>query len=417
MEVVLISVLSTALFTGLLTWLNRRALRPRWQPAAVMAAERHRGLRLLPHAERPRALVGTVAGRAVEVSVDMADLDRRDKGFFEIAVDAQLPSGLMLHRERVGSQLRAVMGGEDIQVGVPGFDERVRISAPGSPHDIVSRLSGAVRRPILELLAVGDLRTSRGKVIARQPVGNVDPGALADHISLLVAVVSAIDDGLDTAARLARGVMHDEEPNYRLRCFELATTIPDSEAAHALARSCLTHRDLLVRVRAARFLHDEAGEAALNEVLRSPSTPAEPRAAALDALAELARPPSTGLLIEHLTVAAPAVRAAAARCLGQVGTPGAIESLARLLDEPAREVRIAAIEGLGACAPLAMVDQLGERTQGMLRDASEKRAARLAVARIQARHSGDAGRLSLVGPDTRGALAVVPEADAERVDG
>ncbi len=111
------------------------------------------------------------------------------------------------------------------------------------------------------------------------------------------------------------------------------------------------------------------------------------------------------------------MRAAAARCLGQVGTPGAIESLARLLDEPAREVRIAAIEGLGACAPLAMVDQLGERTQGMLRDASEKRAARLAVARIQARHSGDAGRLSLVGPDTRGALAVVPEADAERVDG
>ena len=413
MEAVLITLLSTAL----LTWLVALGTRPRWQGPVAQAAEQHPGLRILQRSERPRVLAGTVAGRAVEVSVDAVDLDRPGKGFLEIAVDAQLPAGVVLHRESVGSQLRAVVQGEDIQVGVPGFDERVHISAPTGSPDIVSRLNDGVRRPLLELLALGDLRTRRGKVIARQRIGNPDREALGRQIALLVAVVGALDDGLGTAARLARGVMHDDEPSYRLRCFELATTIPDSEAAQRLARSCLTHGDLLVRVRAAQFLHDEAGEAALNAVLRSPGTPAEPRAAALEALAELARPPSTDLLAEHLTVAFPAVRAAAARCLGQVGTPGAIEALGRLLDEPAREVRIAAIEGLGACAPLAVVDQLSERTQGMLRDPSEKRAARLAVARIQARHSGDAGRLSLVGPDTRGALAVIPQEDAERVDG
>lgn len=117
-------------------------------------------------------------------------------------------------------------------------------------------------------------------------------------------------------------------------------------------------------------------------------------------------PADAALLIEHLAVDSPAIRATVARCLGHVATPGALDALVELLDDPSVAVQVAAAEALGASATTDLIAPLRARGVSGARSASFKRAARDAVARIQARHRRDPGRLSLVLPGPRGALAL-----------
>jgi HEAT repeat protein len=67
---------------------------------------------------------------------------------------------------------------------------------------------------------------------------------------------------------------------------------------------------------------------------------------ASDALADIG-PPAADLLLEALADPLPAVRAQAARALGNAGDPRAIEPLARLLADPRPEVRPYAAQALG----------------------------------------------------------------------
>lgn len=129
------------------------------------------------------------------------------------------------------------------------------------------------------------------------------------------------------------------------------------------------------------------------------------RAAAPAPLDDRDPPVDAALLIEHLAVDSPALRAAVARSLGHVATARALDVLVGLLDDDSLDVRVAAAEALGASGPLDLVAPLSARAAAA-RSAPFKRAAREAVARIQARHGGDPGRLSLTAPDRAGGLTL-----------
>jgi len=91
------------------------------------------------------------------------------------------------------------------------------------------------------------------------------------------------------------------------------------------------------------------------------------------------------------------MRVAAARALGETGAPPAEGPLVSALRRPAMEVRIAAAEALGKVGSAGAVPFLRE-AEGRSPEEALQRAARQAVASIQARLSGaEHGQLSLAG--------------------
>ena len=165
---------------------------------------------------------------------------------------------------------------------------------------------------------------------------------------------------------------------------------------------------------AARLAHDDAGARVLSELLEQRDTSPTTRAAALTALAELERPPDLAELREHACAQDAAVRAAAARCLGHLPGPAVVATLRRLLDDPSPEVQAAALEALGACAPLSMAPDLAAVALATRRDGRVRRAAREAMARLQARTGAAPGQLALLPEPAQGALSF-PEALADAV--
>ncbi len=402
------------------------------------------GLRLLP---RERGILSTswpvMTGVVQGMSVEVEEFARDRVEFLRVTVGAprgrgaRVPAGLGLERER--SSL-GFLSREDVIVGDPAFDERVRVRGGAEPA--LAALGPEARLEILDALDAGNvLRVADGAVVVELQFEG-SPTRLAEEITRAARIATSLlvqgeGRGTGSAGRreaLVRRATEDPEPGVRLRALETLEEIGEMPGhAGEVARRLLADPHPEVRLRAAATLGEEGFET-LAAVVREPSrTDAgegrarlwweidagegrrhelaevlditregheRRRVRALELLvrrfpAELVRP----LLREALAAGSRPLTLAALRGVESAGDSSLEEIVVPLLHEPAEEVRVAAVAALGAVGTVTAVPRLRALAgaSGTLAF-TVRREVDAAVAAIQARLDGAAaGQVSLAG--------------------
>jgi hypothetical protein len=238
--------------------------------------------------------------------------------------------------------------------------------------------------------------------------------------------------------RLAENVRTEPEWRLRLETLRLlASTYPNHSATReALRRGCEDERQE-VQLQAALHLFDETGQATLLELatrewsddpvaakavatlgrVLSPDRALAILAHALrtrrlrtasacvDLLAETGGAAVVDTLAKVIRLESGDVAVAAARALGKSNMPAAETPLLAALTGDTPELRLAAAQSLGRVGTPAAVLPLQEAVE---RDGGLRRAAREAVARIQARGSGTPGQVSLA-EGTEGQVSIADD--------
>ncbi len=383
---------------------------------------------------------GTLEGRSVSV-----DEFTRDKQMgVRVTVtppvgDDGIPLDLSLEPER---QSLGIFRREDIIVGDPGFDEKVRIR--GSSRGALAALGADARREILAALAASEVvRLADGVVVVeillmRHRVLD-DVITRAARISALLGLPGEAGDPRDPRIvryreALAARAIGDPEPGVRLRALdELAQVRGWPERTRDVARRLLADPHPEVSQRAAVELGDEGfdmlaalvrsrfqradgegkermwweidlGEGRRYELAealdRSREGHERRRARALDLLVGRF-PPSRvrPLLREALERGSIPLRLAALRGIAVAGDPSFEGALLPFLDAAADDEREAAVAALGAAGTVAAVPRLRSlaAASGALAFAA-RREIEAAVSAIQSRLDGAAaGQVSLAG--------------------
>ena len=331
-----------------------------------------------------------------------------------------VPVRLELDRERTSI---GMIGGEDVVVGDPRFDERVRVR--GGEAVALAALGREARSALLTAIIAGDeIRVRAGMVIAELEFNSrPDPTQLiaVTRRAVRVArhlVVSA--NGIPAA--LAERALKDPLPGVRLQALEaLARLEGEGALARRVARGLLSDKDPEVRLRAAvaagregfdtlvALVRARSGRgrsrgprrwgSGLAEALdRSREGNEGRRARALDHL--VARYPAAWVrpLLHGAVKSGPGpLRVAALRGVARIGDASFQSEVLRLLDHPTDAVRDAAVAALGAVGTVAAVPALRALAarSGSL-EFPVRRAVDTAVAAIQSRISGAAaGQVSL----------------------
>ncbi len=401
-----------------------------------------------------------------------------------------LPADLTLRPEGSGGSIRrkSVRGIEgEIEVGDEGFDRVAwvegpaavlrslldadtrrairgllegRLERPGrSPFWATGRLDGGVLR--IDVPDEFPRRRPRGVfdgagVSAEEPLASAYIGGLAhlpEVLQLSIAVARRLAAPDDVARRIADGLR--AEPVARVRLLNLVTLareFPDHPATREALVAGREDPDAEVRLQAGIALGPEGrdvvlavangegaedatteravvalgshlataeGQGILRNALR---TRREATArACLGALGQ--RRGTVGTLARVLAVEKPELAAAAADALGATGDASAEAPLLAALGSPHTTLRTAAARALGRVGTTAAVQPLKEAET---RDAEMRRAARQAIAEIQARAKGAApGQLSLAGGESgqlslaseeRGRLSLVPSSRAPALE-
>ena len=460
MEGLVLTLLIAAVPLVFLVSLGRRSRRyQRWREAAAavqMAVVEKPGLfttaMVLPPAER--------GGLSVRL-----ETYRRDKQIAGTRVIIQgVEAGLGLRPEGVGSTIRKAMGGREVELGDPAFDEEVYVTgwAP-----LAQALLDKPTRDLARRLLSGELELHRGDVLPVQ--ARVADGSLVVDIPDSPGFLSALKgnrpkgeerlpDALRAAlaiagrlrlpaggipARIAENLRHEPLANVRLRCLRsLIREFPAHPATRDALLAARQDPNARVRLQAGIALGPE-GAPVLLDLTSDPddSTSAQ----AVEALADHLPPERlqsillraaddlrgrtavacadalgwrkvAGAVETLITVlrgkdpgrwspAAAAAAAAAARALGEIGLPEVEPPLLDALRCRSPEVQVAAAEALGLAGTVRAVPLLREAEEGG--DAELCRAVRQAVAAIRSRLPGaEGGRLSLAGNGNAGRLSL-----------
>jgi len=351
---------------------------------------------------------------------------------------------LSLSRESGGGLWQDHTLGE-IQIGDVGFDDEFIVNGP---HTFVRAVLDADTRGRLRaLLATADLKVQGGRLLGdvRGPVWGAHEVQVGRTVSLLLEAARRLQRPPDLVARLAHNARHDPVVNVRLaNLLTLVGEYPEHPATEPALLAATADESDTVRVRAAialgergratlldiacSTLDDDAGAravTALNEHLASDSASDVLHRAlrlrqvqtARACLAALARRggDAVGLVVKVMRVEKGELAIAAAEALAATGSPDSEAHLIVALARDIPELRIAAARGLGRVGSAAAVAPLKE-AEAHAREADFSRAARQAIAEIQARlpgaspgqlsiASGQSGTLSLV-EDERGRLSL-----------
>jgi HEAT repeat protein len=291
-----------------------------------------------------------------------------------------------------------------------------RLDLPGhSPMAAKGRLENGILRIELSRGARGDRLTGvveRAVALGRLLVSNADvPRRVADNLkheriarvrlaSLAALVREYPDDPATREAVLA--AREDPEPEVRLRA-GIALGPEGRDVLRAIAGSKGIDDDTTSKAVAAleADLTVEEATGLLGDALdaRHPAT----AKACMVALGRRGGTGAVGVLARVLAAGTGELGAAAARALAATRDPAAEGPLLRALAEGSHDVRLAAAEALGDVGAAASVGPLREAEAS---DAGLRRAARQAIAQIQARLTGaEPGQLSLAGSEA-GALSL-----------
>jgi HEAT repeat protein len=369
-----------------------------------------------------------------------------------------MPAGLTVRPEGLGSMIRGARGVREVEIGHDTFDAAAWVE--GSPA-LARAVLDAGTRQSLRALFEGRLHRAghspffasgrvedgalRVDVLEAPPRArgfgesrDQEPGAyvylsglehLGEALALTIALARRLATPADVPRRLADNMK--SEPVAGVRVEVLATLVrefPDHPATREALLAAREDPDAEVRLRAGIALGPEGrdvllalagGEGAPDETtqravaalggrLTTPEAEAILRnalrtrrhgtaRACLSLLGQRRGAQVVALLAKVLAVEAPELAAAAADALGATGEAAAERALLAALDGPDAGVRAAAARALGRVGTAAAVGRLREAESG---DPALRRAARQAIAAIQARLAGAApGQLSLAGAE------------------
>ena len=411
MEVVLFGLIAIAV-----VWAISSHQGQRWSETMAALAQQHDGLEVVPGGVfKPASVTGTADDVPVTVDTFTRSHGKSVSTYTRVAVETDLPVGLRIGREGLGTSLTKVFMGDDIEVGDRDFDAALMLRG-ADPAEVVSYLDAATRQALWS--AVDSHRAElEGGTLKLVVGGRAELPVLEGLLDAGVDVARAARArGGSVAERLERIAFDDPVPGVKRRAFELLMSQVNRDDAERISRLALATGDPTMAVRAADVLRDAAAVAALHGVVASPRAPNGALAQALTLLAELGQPPAEARVQALTEVTDEEVRAGAAQCLGVIGGARAQGRLIELLSDEA-PIAVAAAEALGRCGDLAAVEPLLGRTRGVFGSSDLKRAAGVAMKAIQSRGAGDAGRLSLADGVAGGLALVAEESGPEAVVG
>jgi HEAT repeat protein len=351
----------------------------------------------------------------------------------------------------------------ETQIGDDAFDDAVHVL--GSPLQLRAILDGATRNVVSRLFAgwldqpIGSAKQTAAKItvrdgdlVAELPVGATHTTAsdLAWLVRSLLHHAPRFDKPRDPVQRLAEHLPDDPLWTVRLNGLEmLAASFPKHPATAAVLRRALDDPRLEVRAHAALALGDASALLAISrdsddDEITARTLRALGNRAPFDALVEILE---RSVRRRRLAVAAACVAAlgshgeaavetlgkvlareagelaiAAAQALRRTGAPAAEVPLLRALspaEEP--ELATAVVAALGTVGGVGAVLPIREAADHPRATRDLRRAARQAIAEIQARmpgatpgqlsvaaSAGEAGRVTLADAGERGRLSLRP---------
>jgi HEAT repeat protein len=371
--------------------------------------------------------------------------ERRERGTY---VTIEAPDGGLVGltlKPETGSTARAKKrGAREIETGDEDFDADFYVTGPATAVRAV--LDGDTRRLLSSLLVEVDLTMTNGTLNGRVPLVATathagPPGALLPRaLPLMLAAARRLVRPADLPAALARNARTDPQPGVRMHnLVSLLRDYPDGPATPPALRAACDDASDEVRVRAAIALGAEGqgtlvdvatcgyaedgpmarAVAALGDRLSGPDLHTvlshalrtrrlETGRACLSVLGRRAGPEDTAALARVLAVERGDLAVAAAQALAETGETMAAEPLLSALTRDRPAVQAAAAEALGRVGTARAILPLKE-LESRSRDDVIRRAARQAVASIQARLPGASpGQLSLADADT-GALSLAED--------
>ena len=306
----------------------------------------------------------------------------------------------------------------DVEVGHLGFDQQFNVQ--GATAMVRARLDGPTRDALLELargaLREGQLAVADGQLRAVVPpsrrVSLTDP--TDETVPLLAQVAHRLADPIDEAAELAKNVRQD--PVSGVRVLSLKTLLreyPKHAFVGPLLREATQDADAEVRFEVGTALGLE-GVATLNALVADASVEDDLAARAAAALGPRIDASTARVTLRQEMAASRArQRLAAARaCAAALGTHGDPQDepllLALLTEQRDEALRLAAARALGRVGSANAVPPLTDL--GDSGSADLRRAGREAIATIQSRLRGATpGQLSL-DPGSAGQIALADDA-------
>ena len=426
---------------GLIRWGGRARARLRRQAARAAG---------LSDVEESR---GALAGREGTLRVRLSSYGFGRVYGTRITVSGPgLPSDLTVRPER--DLVPSVRSAPEIEIGDDAFDNAAWVQ--GSPAVVRAVLDSGNRRAIRALfegrlerpgrspfwatgrIDEGVLRVDVpevaphfrdenavpwGTAVGRDYVGGLE--RLPEVLPVVLALARRLQAPQDVPRRLGDSLKTEPEAGVRVQLLAtLEREFPGHPATRAALLAAREDPDAEVRLRAGIALGSEGRDvllaiaggvgapdettqravAALGRHLTTPEAEAILRKAlrarregtaraCLGALGQRRGAPVVPTLAKVLAVEKPELAAAAADALGATGDTAAERALLPALGSPHAAVRLAAAQALGRVGTIAAVGPLRETESG---DSNLRRAARHAIAEIQARLAGaEPGQLSL----------------------
>lgn len=386
------------------------------------------GLTALPDSPGPfdRVFRGSAGG--LEVAVEHVSRSQGG-GVVTVRVDhaARRIRGLSLRPESVGTALEKRLGVREIDTGDTLFDADFFVGGP--VPEARALLDVATRNDLrCRLLPLARVEVADGVLHAELPAWPDWQGPLSQLLPALLDLARRLTREGSLASRLAENVTNDPHPVVRLRNLQLLVREFWGPAVRPAVLAACADSDPEVRLRAAAAVGVEglpvllqlAQDGELDDRLRAEAVATlGPRLTAAQASAILQQTsrvlhPATAeacihvlgghgavaidVLQEALAIGPDSLAAAAARALGATGDPRAEAALLGTLGWNGSEARREAATALGRLGSVAAVLPLKQAAERGAQDRPFARAAREAVAQIQARLPGAAaGQLSLAG--------------------
>ncbi len=339
---------------------------------------------------------------------------------------------LVLHREDFGATVAKTLGSRELEVGDPAFDDQLYVR--GSPVLAQAVFDADTRRATIRLFAdeSAEVWLSEGVLHYESSGDQAMPDWVERQVPLVLEFARKLSRPADLIGRLAADASSDPLPSARLaKLRTLVREFPRLPATLEALRRGLDDTDPRVRLLAAIELNEEGtprllelalddessedlqakalaglgdrlpldtGREVLSLALRSRRLPVAE--ACLAALGPRGGPDVVDALAKVLAVERGPLAVAAARALGASGEPLGEAPLLGALQRADEGVAAASAEALRYVGSASAVPRLRE-VESTTDDGALRRAAREAIAQIQARLGGASpGQLSLAGADS-----------------